>query len=61
MPPWDSLQQGGGALLAKRQRLLREGVCINDGICNGCQVLARCGLPRALIVKKDLAGGSHGR
>ncbi|MFC1637161.1 hypothetical protein ACFL5Z_20255 [Planctomycetota bacterium] len=55
------LTAGGAALWAKRQRLLREGVCINDGICNGCQALAQCGLPRALSVKKAQRGESNGR
>jgi hypothetical protein len=55
------LTAGGAALLAKRQRLLREGICINDGICNGCEVLAQCGLPRALSVKEALTGGSNAR
>jgi hypothetical protein len=51
---------GGAALWVKRQRLLREGVCINDGICNGCKVLAQCDLPQALSVKKAQVGESNG-
>jgi hypothetical protein len=42
----------GGWLAAKRQRLVRQGVCINDGACAGCGVLAQCGLPAALSLKE---------
>lgn len=55
------LTAGGAALLAKRKRLLQEGVCINEGICNNCEILGRCGLPQALSVKKTRAGVRNGR
>jgi len=45
------LGAGGGAAVVKRRRLLREGKCLNQGICSGCEVFEECGLPRALSVK----------
>ena len=41
-----------GLLLAKRRRLMREGVCINDGICEGCEIFEKCRLPLALSAKQ---------
>ena len=52
---------GGGALFAKRRRLVREGKCINKGICRGCEVFDKCGLPQALSAKDVLAGIGNGR
>ena len=46
---------GTGSVAAKRRRLLREGKCINGGICSGCQVFEKCGLPQALSAKEILA------
>ena len=43
---------GGGAAVMKRRRLLRDGACLNRGICAGCDVFDQCGLPRALSVKR---------
>jgi hypothetical protein len=37
---------GGGLLLAKRRRLMREGVCISDGLCEGCEIFGKCRLPQ---------------
>ena len=45
---------GSGAAVVKRRRLLREGKCINQGICSQCAVFDECGLPRALSVKQAL-------
>jgi hypothetical protein len=45
------LGAGSGAAAVKRRRLLREGKCLNQGICSNCQVFKACGLPRALSVK----------
>ena len=45
----------GGSVVAKRRRLVREGKCINSGICRGCEVFERCGLPQALSAKQVLA------
>jgi len=36
---------GGGLLLAKKRRLIREGVCISDGLCEGCEIFKKCRLP----------------
>jgi len=51
---------GGALLLAKRRRLMREGVCINDGLCEGCEIFEKCRLPQrgpappsALPAKQD--------
>ena len=46
---------GGGAAALKRRRLLREGQCLNLGICRGCDVFDDCGLPRALSTRGVLA------
>jgi hypothetical protein len=45
----------GGATVLKRRRLLREGKCLNLGICRNCAVFADCGLPRALSTRSVLA------
>ena len=55
------LTAGAGALFAKRRRLVREGKCINKGICRGCEVFEKCGLPQALSAKEVLAGRGNGR
>jgi hypothetical protein len=51
----------GGAAVMKRRRLLREGRCLNQGICRDCDVFEACGLPRALSTRTVLAGIRHGR
>ena len=51
----------GGWAFAKRRRLVREGKCVNTGICRGCRVYEKCGLPQALSAKQVLAGVEHGR
>jgi len=50
---------GGGAAAVKRRRLVREGKCLNQGICRDCTVFDRCGLPRALSVRNALARTHH--
>lgn len=56
------LTVGGAVLFAKRRRLLREGVCINDRFCAGCAILQQCALPEAASAKKVQAGvDSDGR
>jgi len=45
----------GAAVLMKRHRLVREGKCANRGICRGCEVFDRCGLPAALSAKSVIA------
>ncbi len=44
----------GVSTYTKRRRLLREGRCINAGICPDCSVFKNCGLPRALSVREAL-------
>jgi len=44
----------GGAVFAKRHRLVQEGICINSGICRGCGIFEQCGLPLALSEKQLL-------
>jgi len=44
----------GGGVFAKRRRLVQEGICINHGICRGCEIFEQCGLPLALSVKQLL-------
>ena len=48
------LGAAGGTFFAKRRRLTREGKCINDGVCRGCEVFQKCGLPPALSAKEVL-------
>lgn len=45
----------GGSVVAKRRRLVREGKCINSGICRGCEVFEDCSLPQALSAKENPA------
>lgn len=42
----------GASVVARRRRLVREGKCINDEICRGCEVLEICVLPAALSAKE---------
>lgn len=51
---------GGAVVFAKRQRLVRNGQCINNGFCDSCKVLQRCELPAAESAKKVLAGIDNG-
>jgi len=48
------LGAAGGSGLAKRRRLVREGKCVSRGICRGCEVFEKCGLPQALSAKQVL-------
>ncbi len=50
----------GGWAFAKRGRLIREGKCVNGGICRGCRVYEKCGLPQALSAKQVLPGRKRG-
>ena len=50
----------GAALLAKRQRLLQKGYCINRGICAVCGILDNCDLPRAIQARQSLTGADNG-
>jgi len=45
---------GAGAYYSvrKRNRLMREGKCIGDGICTRCRAFDDCGLPQALSAKQ---------
>jgi hypothetical protein len=54
------LALAGGAVVVKRRRLLREGKCLNQGICRGCGVFGDCGLPRALSTRSVLARIRYG-
>ena len=44
----------GGSVVARRTRLVREGKCINSGICRACEIFEKCGLPQALSAKEVL-------
>lgn len=48
-------------LFAKRRRLVRQGLCINSGICAGCEVLENCSLPPAVSARENLAGADNGK
>jgi hypothetical protein len=54
------LGAAGGAASVKRHRLVREGKCLNRGICRGCGTFEKCSLPQALSAKQVLAGAEHG-
>jgi hypothetical protein len=49
------LGTAGGFVVARRRRLVREGKCINSGICRGCEIFEKCDLPQALSAKQVLA------
>jgi len=51
----------GGAAVAKRQRLVRENKCINQGVCSGCRAFDECGLPLALSAKRAAARNHDAR
>jgi len=55
------LGTAGGVAAIKRGRLMREGKCVNRGICSGCEVFEDCGLPRALSVRRAFARTPDGR
>lgn len=42
----------GGFVALKRRRLVKEGKCVNGGICRGCEVFGECVLPQALSAKE---------
>jgi hypothetical protein len=44
----------GASVISKRRRLVREGKCINDRVCRGCEVLKTCSLPQALLEREAL-------
>ncbi len=44
-----------GSAFTKRRRLLKEGKCIDRGICGGCELYGDCQLPQALSRKQVLA------
>jgi hypothetical protein len=43
---------GSAGLVVKRQRLLKDGRCVNRSICKDCVQLTDCGLPRARSYRK---------
>jgi hypothetical protein len=49
------------ALFVKRQRLVKQGLCINSGICDGCEILENCGLPLAVSARQILMGANNGK
>ena len=44
----------GGSVLAKRRRLVKNGICINRQICASCGIFKECSLPPALSVKTNI-------
>ena len=40
-----------GAVFVKRGRLLKDGICVNQGICKGCRIFDQCDLPLAVSEK----------
>jgi len=43
-----------GSSIIKRRRLIKEGKCIDRGICGGCKIYEDCQLPPALSRKQIL-------
>ena len=41
-----------GSAIIKRRRLIKEGKCIDRGICGGCKLYEGCQLPPALSKKQ---------
>jgi len=41
-----------GSSIIKRRRLIKEGKCIQQGICRGCKIYEDCRLPQALSKKQ---------
>jgi len=48
------LSAAAASVFAKRCRLMRDGRCINNGLCTGCEIFDECDLPRVLSQKQDL-------
>ena len=48
-----------GSAIVKRRRLIKEGKCIERGICSGCKVYQDCRLPPALSKKQVLYRKNH--
>ena len=49
------------AIFVKRKRLVKQGLCINSGICDGCEILENCGLPLAVSARQILMGTNNGK
>ncbi len=49
------LGAAGGSVVSKSRRLVREGKCVNGGICRSCGDFEKCELPQALSAKDVLA------
>ena len=49
------------ALFIKRRKLVQQGLCINNAICEGCDVLENCGLPPAVSARQILMGANNGK
>ncbi len=53
-----------GSAIIKRHRLIKEGKCIDRGICGGCKLYGDCQLPPALskkqfFIEKNNANGKN--
>jgi hypothetical protein len=42
----------GGVVFTKRRKLLKDGICINEGVCADCGIFEQCNLPPALSEKQ---------
>ena len=49
-----------GAVFKKRQKLHRQGKCINKGLCCNCRVFDTCDRPPALSAKKVMEAKNNG-
>jgi len=50
------LTAGAAGIFAKRRRLIQQGKCVSSRTCVGCEILARCELPRAFSARDALIG-----
>lgn len=50
-----------GSSIIKRRRLMKQGKCISQGICNGCKIYEDCKLPSALSKKQFLIEKSNAK
>ena len=47
---------GGGAIAAKRGKLVKENKCISESACGGCEILDECVLPRGMSARRVMEG-----
>lgn len=51
----------GGSIFAKRRKVVRQGRCVNRGLCGRCDVFQKCALPQALRAREVLSRINYGQ